>query len=280
MTERIFKSEIEALLGEVLVVAGVLAQHRLLLAEHVVNDRPADARRDLVLGYGSIERRTLLGAVLESLTHQSLARGILQHQEEPLGTGKDLHQGVEDLGGDGVDPQLVGETSGDLEDRFELHLGTNRAGHRARARGFECEEVRIFRAVALGDHHEVGGGFWILRLGRLDGVVDELDAADADPVVLLQKMLDTALQLGGVDERLVPRVEIDQEEGRPDFADLGMPPAHSVGSQNDVALRQATDHRHVAFQINQRTGKVSGHLLQDRHLTLLRHYMVLGTEGG
>ena len=141
-------------------------------------------------------------------------------------------------------------------------------------------EVRIFPAVALGDHHDVGGGFWILRLGRLNGVVDELDAADVDPVVLLQKMLDTTLQRGVVDKRLVPRVEIDQEEGRPDFADLGMPPAHSVGSQNDVALRQATDHRHVAFQINQRTGKVSGHLLQNRHLTVLRHYMVRGTEGG
>ena len=45
---------------------------------------------------------------------------------------------------------------------------------------------RLFRAVALGDLHEVGGGFGIHRPGRLDGVVDELDAADADPVVLLQ----------------------------------------------------------------------------------------------
>ena len=94
------------------------------------------------------------------------------------------------------------------------------------------------------------------------------------------RMLDAALQLGVVDERLVPRVEIDQDEGRPGLADLGMPPAHSVGSQDDVALRQATDHRHVALQINQRTGKISGHLLQDRHLTLLRHDLVLGTEGG
>ena len=60
--------------GKVLVVAGVLAQHRLFLAEHVIDDRPADARGDLVIGYGSSERRTLLGAVLERLAYQSLAR--------------------------------------------------------------------------------------------------------------------------------------------------------------------------------------------------------------
>ncbi len=113
------------------------------------------------------------------------------------------------------------------------------------------DEVRAFLAVALGDHHEVGGGFRTFRLGRRSiGVVDELDVADVDPVVLLQRMLDTTgCNRGVVDERLVPRFEIDHAEAKPDFADLGMPPAHSVGSQNDVALRQAADHRHVASSI-------------------------------
>ena len=93
-------------------------------------------------------------------------------------------------------------------------------------------------------------------------------------------MLDPTLQLGVVDKRLVPRLEIDHVERRPDLADLRMPPADSVGGQNDVAFGQATDHGHVAFQINQRTGKLAGHLLQNRHLTVLRLYMVLGTDGG
>src|SRR5262245_46778631 len=75
---------------EVLVVAGVLAEHGLLLAEHEIDDRPADACRGLVVLYSSKERLMLLGSVLESFPHQSLARGILEHEEEPLRTGKDL----------------------------------------------------------------------------------------------------------------------------------------------------------------------------------------------
>ena len=93
-------------------------------------------------------------------------------------------------------------------------------------------------------------------------------------------MLDAALERRVIDERLVPRVEIDHDEGRPDLADLGMPPAHSVDRQNDVAFRQAPDRRHVVFQFNQRTGKVSGLVLQNRHWTILRHGVVLGTERG
>ena len=116
-------------------------------------------------------------------------------------------------------------------------------------------------------------------LGARLGIVDELDVADVDPVVVLQRMLDTTLQLGVVDKRLVPRVEIDHDEIRPDFADLGMPPADPVGSQNDVAFRQATDHRHVRFQINHRAGEISGQVLQNRHWTVLRSYMVFATVG-
>ena len=52
----------------------------------------------------------------------------------------------------------------------------------------------------------------LIVLGTLIGVVNELDVADGDPVVVLEEMLDATLQLGVVDDRLVPRLEIDHDE--------------------------------------------------------------------
>ena len=85
---------------QVLVGAGILAEHGLLLAQHVVDDRPADAHRDFV---GRDRRREdaapPAGPVLERLADQPLGFGIDQDQEEPLGLGEQLHQRIEDLAG-------------------------------------------------------------------------------------------------------------------------------------------------------------------------------------
>ncbi len=152
--------------------------------------------------------------------------------------------------------------------------------HRDRPRGLERAEVWIFLAVAVSDGHDIGGKCWIVRPRRLVGLVNELDVTDGNPVFVLQRMLDPTLQLGVIHERLVPRLEINHEESKPEFADFGMAPAYAVGGQNDVALGQATDHRHVVFQVDRRAGEISCRVLQNRHLEVLRRQTNSRTNRG
>ena len=95
------------------------------------------------------------GPVLEGLADQPLGLGVDEDQEEPLGLGEQLHQRVEDLGGDGVDLQLAGEVAGDLEDRLELDLGLDHARHGARARGVEDVKLGGLVVLALVDDHDL-----------------------------------------------------------------------------------------------------------------------------
>src|SRR5262249_60076269 len=83
---------------------------------------------------------------------------------------------------------------------------------------------------------------------------------------------------GAIEDRLVARTEVDKGVRCPVLVDLGMPPAHSEVFQHDVALRQATDHCHIIFQVDQCPGKRSCQMLQGRHWTVLRYEIALGSE--
>ena len=58
-------------------------------------------------------------------------------------------------------------------------------------------------------------GSGILCLGRSDRVVNELDAADVDPVVLFQWVIGARRHRGVVDQCLVQRLEVGKQKGAP-----------------------------------------------------------------
>ena len=184
MTERIFRSAIEALVGRSWSApASWLSTAFFWPMTWLTIDRL------MLIGTSSVIRRDqrgpLVGPVLERLADQLLGRRVDQDQEAALGLGEELHQGVDDLGRDGVDLQVAGEVPGDLEDRLELDLGLDGAGQRAGPRG--VERVQGARGLVAAPSVTAISSESDRRLaGRVLGDVgeeDELDVADLDLVV-------------------------------------------------------------------------------------------------
>ncbi len=74
---------------------------------------------------------TLRGRYLNALRTSRLLEEFLQDQEEPLGTGKDFQQGVEDRGATASIRNSLERLRVNLEDRFEASPRDELAGHRA-----------------------------------------------------------------------------------------------------------------------------------------------------
>ena len=251
---------------QVLVGAGVLAEHRLLLAQDVVDDRPADAHRDLV---GRDDRREdrlrRLGRYLNALRMSRLVSGSTRIRKSRSACGNSSIS----------ESRILGATASIFSSLERLRAISRIAlsltsGLTMLARALEREASSVWswagpRVVALVDDHDVAR-FLRGAVRRELRVEQELDVADIDPVARREAVVDSRDDLGVVDLGHVPGVEVGQVELLALAIDLGMPAADAVGVEDDVAmLGRTADDDSIGLQLDDLPGGIAVGSFQECH---------------